>query len=81
MQLQHLYGANAFNGILFMRSKNPFDNAGISAYVKTGLTSQEAAGDNNYTDFGIRAAYKFSEKFAAKVNFGYLQRNRLGSYQ
>nr|HMQ44887.1 carboxypeptidase-like regulatory domain-containing protein [Mariniflexile sp.] len=25
-----LYGANAFNGILFMRSKNPFDYQGIS---------------------------------------------------
>lgn len=68
-----LYGANAFNGILFMRSKNPFDHAGISAYYKQGITSQEAAGDNLYTDFGIRMAYKFSNKFAAKVNFGYLK--------
>lgn len=68
-----LYGANAFNGILFMRSKNPFDHSGISAYFKQGITSQEAAGDNSYTDFGIRVAHKFSEKFAAKVNFGYLK--------
>lgn len=68
-----LYGANAFNGILFMRSKSPFDYQGISAYIKRGITSQEAAGDNAYTDLGIRAAYKFSDKFAAKVNFGYLQ--------
>lgn len=68
-----LYGANAFNGILFMRSKSPFDNAGISAYFKGGITSQEAAGDNEYKDYGIRMAYKFSEKFAAKVNFAYLQ--------
>ena len=68
-----LYGANAFNGILFMRSKNPFDHAGISAYYKQGITSQKAAGDNTYRDFGVRAAYKFSNKFAAKVNFGYLK--------
>ncbi len=68
-----LYGANAFNGILFMRSKNPFDYQGISASVKRGITSQEAAGDNSYTDVGVRAAYKFSDKFAAKVNFGYLK--------
>ncbi|MET2985869.1 TonB-dependent receptor [Aureibaculum conchae] len=68
-----LYGANAFNGILFMRSKNPFDHQGISVSMKTGITSQEAAGDNAYNDFGIRAAYKFSEKFAAKINFGYLK--------
>ncbi|WP_299225326.1 TonB-dependent receptor [uncultured Psychroserpens sp.] len=67
-----LYGANAFNGILFMRSKNPFDHPGVSGYIKRGITSQEAAGDNPYTDVGVRAAYKFSDKFAAKVNFGYL---------
>ena len=68
-----LYGANAFNGILFMRSKSPFDHAGISAYYKQGITSQKASGDNNYTDFGLRMAHKFSDKFAAKVNFGYLK--------
>ncbi len=68
-----LYGANAFNGILFMRSKSPFDYQGISASVKRGITSQKAAGDNAYTDLGIRAAHKFSDKFAVKVNFGYLQ--------
>lgn len=68
-----LYGANAFNGILFMRSKNPFDHHGISASVKQGITSQEAAGDNTYTDVGVRMAHKFSDKFAAKVNFGWLQ--------
>jgi outer membrane receptor protein involved in Fe transport len=68
-----LYGANAFNGILFMRSKSPFDYEGISVSIKRGITSQEASGDNAYTDFGIRAAHKFSDKFAAKVNFGYLK--------
>ena len=31
---------------------------------KTGITSQEAAGDNNYYDFGIRAAHAFSDKLA-----------------
>ncbi|WP_422106926.1 TonB-dependent receptor domain-containing protein [Winogradskyella sp.] len=68
-----LYGANAFNGILFMRSKNPFDHQGIRGYIKQGITSQEAAGDNEYTDIGISMAHKFSDKFAAKVNFGYLK--------
>ena len=68
-----LYGANAFNGILFMTSKNPFTSEGISVYVKTGITSQEAAGDNNFTDVGIRMAYKFSDKFAAKASFSYLK--------
>lgn len=68
-----LYGANAFNGILFMTSKSPFDHSGISGYVKGGVTSQEAAGNNQYKDYGIRVAHKFNEKFAAKVNFSYLQ--------
>ncbi|WP_299243639.1 TonB-dependent receptor [uncultured Aquimarina sp.] len=68
-----LYGANAFNGILFMTSKNPFDHQGISAYFKGGITSQDAAGDNEYYDYGIRMAHAFSDKFAAKVNFSYLR--------
>ncbi len=68
-----LYGANAFNGILFLQSKSPFDEQGIKAYARTGLTSQDAAGDNDYYDFGFKAAYKFSDKFAAKVNFSYLR--------
>ncbi|NAY91945.1 TonB-dependent receptor [Muricauda sp. JGD-17] len=68
-----LYGAGAFNGILFMNSKNPFDFQGISAYGKTGITSQEAAGDNNYYDFGIRAAHAFSDKLAVKANLSFLK--------
>ncbi|BFP41514.1 TonB-dependent receptor [Flavobacteriaceae bacterium GF1] len=68
-----LYGANAFNGILFMQSKSPFDFQGISSYFKTGITSQESAGDNPYYDVGIRAAHAFSDKFAIKANFSFLQ--------
>ena len=68
-----LYGANAFNGILFMTSKNPFEHQGISTYVKTGLTIQDEAGDNKFYDVGIRAAHVFSEKFAAKASFSYLE--------
>jgi outer membrane receptor protein involved in Fe transport len=67
-----LYGANAFNGILFMTSKNPFDFQGISAYIKTGLTSQEAAGDNAFYDVGIRAAKAFNDYIAVKASFSYL---------
>jgi len=68
-----LYGANAFNGILFMTSKSAFDHQGISSYIKRGITSQEAAGDNTYVDLGVRVAHAFSDKFAAKINFGYLE--------
>lgn len=68
-----LYGANAFNGILFMRSKSPFDHEGVSANLKQGFTSQDAAGLQSYTDISVRAAKKFSNKFAAKLNVGYLK--------
>jgi len=68
-----LYGANAFNGILFMTTKNPFDYQGVSVYVKNGITSQKLSGDNQYWDLGIRAAHAFSDKFATKVSFSYLK--------
>ena len=68
-----LYGANAFNGILFMTSKSPFDDQGISFSYKQGITSQEAAGDNNFHDVNIRMAYAFSDKFAAKATLSYLE--------
>ncbi len=67
-----LYGAGAFNGILFMTSKNPFDFQGISAYFKAGFTDQEAAGSNFYKDFGVRAAHAFSDKVAVKANLSVL---------
>jgi len=68
-----LYGANAFNGIMFMTSKSPFDHEGVSVYAKSGLTSQKAAGDNNFIDVGIRIGHKFSDKFAAKASVSFLK--------
>jgi iron complex outermembrane receptor protein len=68
-----LYGANAFNGILFMTSQSPFTNQGITAYAKFGQTSQNAAGVNNFYDYGVRAAHAFSKHFAAKANFTFFK--------
>jgi iron complex outermembrane recepter protein len=68
-----LYGANAIKGILFMNSISPFDKQGISAYLKTGVTSQDAAGDNLFKDLGVRMAHKFSDKFAAKASISYVE--------
>jgi outer membrane receptor protein involved in Fe transport len=68
-----LYGANAFNGIMFMNSKSPFTYPGISSYLKYGATSQEAAGTNSFYDFGVRVAHKFNKYIAAKANFTYMQ--------
>lgn len=67
-----LYGANAFNGILFMSSKSPFQYQGISTYLKYGQTSQKAAGNNEFYDFGIRMAHTFDKHFAAKVNMAFM---------
>jgi len=66
-----LYGANAFNGIMLLKSKSPFKYSGISTYFKSGYSSQEAGGNNPFYDFGMRMAYKFNDKFAGKVNFTY----------
>jgi len=67
-----LYGANAFNGVLNMRSKNPFTHKGLSAYIKYGVTKQKAAGTNPYQDVGVRYAWG-GNYAAAKINFSYLK--------
>jgi outer membrane receptor protein involved in Fe transport len=64
-----LYGANAFNGVLFMTSKSPFTSQGITSYVKFGQTSQKAAGVNDYLDYGIRGTYAFTPNLVAKANY------------
>jgi len=68
-----LYGANAYNGIMLLNTKNPFDYTGISAMLKTGATNQKSAGNNLFYDLGVRMAYKFSDAFAAKVNLTYFE--------
>ncbi|AXG68510.1 TonB-dependent receptor SusC [Kordia sp. SMS9] len=67
-----LYGANAFNGIMFMRSKDPYEHQGITFYAKSGMTSSSNAGDNIFVDFGFRAAHAFSDKLAVKASFSFL---------
>ncbi len=68
-----LYGANAFNGILLMTSKNPFDDAGASIAFQSGVTTQEGRGAYAFYDVSTRLAYKFSDHFAAKVSLNYIQ--------
>ena len=67
-----LYGPNAFNGVLVMNTKSPFDYQGLSAYVKGGMTRQEAGGTHPFTDTGIRLGKKFNDRFAIKINLNYL---------
>ncbi len=69
-----LYGPNAFNGILIMKSKSPFEYQGLSAQFKGGVTRSDAQGESNpYINYSIRYAKAFNNKFAFKVNFSMLQ--------
>jgi len=68
-----LYGPNAFNGILFMNSKSPFDYQGLSAQVKVGVTDSDAGGTDPLYNFGIRYAKAFNNRFAFKINFNILK--------
>jgi iron complex outermembrane recepter protein len=65
-----LYGPNAFNGILLMKSKSPFEYQGLSAQFKGGITRSDAQGKSYpMTSFGVRYAKAYNNKFAFKVNF------------
>lgn len=72
-----LYGPNAFNGIMFINSKSPFDAEGLSVMVRNGFTNQEALDDlqgtNWFGDFAIRYAKSYNNKFAFKINLAALQ--------
>lgn len=66
-----LYGADAYKGTLFINSKNPFEHEGISVMYRTGVTEQDVAGSNNFTDIGVRLAKKLSEKWAIKATIAH----------
>ena len=68
-----LYGADAYKGIMFMNSKSAFDDTGVSAYVKSGVTSQDVSGQNEFTDWGVRLAHAFSDKFAIKATYSNIE--------
>jgi iron complex outermembrane recepter protein len=68
-----LYGPNAFNGILIMKSKSPFDYQGLSAQVKQGVVTSNAGGTNPLGQYAIRYAKSFNNKFAFKVNASYMK--------
>jgi len=74
-----LYGANAFNGILVMNSKNPFNHTGISASFNTGVSNQKSTNkqwnDSPFYEANIRMGHKFSNKLAGKVSFNYTKAN------
>lgn len=70
-----LYGPNALNGLVLMNSKSPFLYQGLSAAIKTGVMSASNRDQvtTPYGDISIRYAKAFNNKFAFKVNLGYIQ--------
>ncbi len=68
-----LYGPVAFNGVLMMRTKDPFLYQGLSAQVKTGLNhiNTSFADPSGLYDFSVRYAKAFNNKFAFKLNASY----------
>jgi len=68
-----LYGPNAFNGILLMESKSPFDYPGLSAQVKLAQTNSDAIGNREPLGrVSLRYAKAVNDKFAFKLNFSAL---------
>ncbi len=66
-----IYGSDAFNGLLSMYSKNPFDYPGLSFQSKFGTTVQNAAGVNPYFEQDLRIAHPFNDKLAIKIDVNY----------
>jgi outer membrane receptor protein involved in Fe transport len=68
-----LYGPVAFNGILMLRTKDPFQYQGLSAQAKLGVNhiAEKYADPTPLYDFAIRYAKAFNNKFAFKVNASY----------
>src|SRR5690606_39837436 len=68
-----LYGPVAFNGVLLMRTKDPFQYQGLSAQAKIGVNhiNEEYADPHPLYDFTIRYAKAYNNKFAFKVNASY----------
>lgn len=64
------YGPNAFNGVISMTSKNPFQSPGLAIMIKVG--------ERNLSENAIRYAQVFKnkkgeDKFAYKLNIFYMR--------
>jgi len=70
-----LYGPVAFNGVLMMRTKDPFLYQGLSAQVKVGVNhiNEKYSDPRGLYDYAIRYAKAFNNKFAFKVNASYFK--------
>lgn len=70
-----LYGMNAINGMANLLTKSPFTYQGLSIYHKTGVNHVDGIDHTPslLTESAIRYAKAFNNKFAFKINIGYMQ--------
>src|SRR6185437_14872134 len=69
-----LYGPVAFNGLLMMHTKDPFQYQGLTVQVKSGINhvGESGVSPKGLGDFALRYAKSFNNRFAFKVNASYL---------
>lgn len=69
-----LYGPIAFNGVLMMHTKDPFQYQGLSLQAKTGINhiGENDVEPHGLYDFSLRYAKAFNNRFAFKINASYL---------
>ncbi len=68
-----LYGPVAFNGMLSMMTKNPFEHQGLSVQTKLGVNHVgDDGGAKPLYDLAFRYAKAFSDRFAIKLTGNYL---------
>lgn len=70
-----LYGMNAINGMANLITKSPFIHQGLSVYQRTGINHVDGIDydPSLLTESAIRYAKAFNNRFAFKVNLGYMQ--------
>lgn len=73
-----LYGPNAFNGILLVQSKSPFEYQGLSAYYKQGVNhlggrAGEPQSAQPMYEGSLRYAHSFNNKLAFKINASFME--------
>src|SRR5689334_10330935 len=70
-----LYGPVAFNGILMLRTKDPFLYQGLSAQLRVGVNhiNEKYADPTGLYDYSIRYAKAFNNRFAIKINASYFK--------
>ena len=77
-----LYGPNALNGIVLLNSKSPFQYQGLSANIKSGILNESGRtkSGTGYYDVSVRYAKAFNDKFAFKINLGYVKADDWQAY-